>query len=228
MEGEVIMLEFARRGGGCGESQVRCQSECSSSPVTSASKSQLLTFVPACLIPLLSILLQSGEEGDLQLSHTSVILSVLLLQLSLYILFCVISGFGREVDKNWVLLVYYGASSSNFLLTFRDNLSDSTSGLSNPKEYRLRLQSSDIQKISSPSSGFNNPKLFQSHLQCSTIQKDFGPNFRIQQSKRISAQTSAFTISKGFLLHLQDSTIQKDFGPIFRVQQSKIIWILES
>ena len=145
-------------GGGGGESQVRCQLEWSSSPVTSASKSQLLMFVSACLNPLFSILLQSVEERDLQLSHTAVILSILRLQLYLYILSCVITGFRHKVDENCVILVYYGASSGNFWLTFRDNLSV-------------------------PLSGFNNPKGFRSNLQGSTIQKDFGPIFRVQQSK---------------------------------------------
>jgi len=71
-------------------------------------------FVSACLNPLFSILLQSVEERDLQLSHTAVILSILRLQLYLYILSCVITGFRHKVDENCVILVYYGASSGNF------------------------------------------------------------------------------------------------------------------
>jgi len=35
----------------------------------------------------------------------------------------VISGFRREVDDKYALLVYYAASSGDFLPTFRDNLS---------------------------------------------------------------------------------------------------------
>ena len=38
-------------------------------------------------------------------------------------LFCVISGFRREADKNCVLLGYNAASRSNSLPTFQDNLS---------------------------------------------------------------------------------------------------------
>jgi hypothetical protein len=34
----------------------------------------------------------------------------------------VISGFRREEDKNCALLGYYAASSGNFLLMFRNNL----------------------------------------------------------------------------------------------------------
>jgi hypothetical protein len=34
-----------------------------------------------------------------------------------------ISGYSREIDDNCTLLGFYAASSSNFLLTFRDNLS---------------------------------------------------------------------------------------------------------
>jgi len=42
----------------------------------------------------------------------------------------VISGLRREVDENCVLLGCYAANSSNFLPTFRDNLSaPSSSGL---------------------------------------------------------------------------------------------------
>jgi hypothetical protein len=33
------------------------------------------------------------------------------------------SGYSREVDDNSTLLGFYAASSGNFLLTFRDNLS---------------------------------------------------------------------------------------------------------
>ena len=39
-----------------------------------------------------------------------------------------ISGFHREVDQNCTLLGYYAASSDNFLLTFRDNLTVPNSG----------------------------------------------------------------------------------------------------
>jgi hypothetical protein len=47
---------------------------------------------------------------------------------------CVISGFHREADENCALLCYYAASSSNFLPTFRDNLSVPSSNVqeSNP------------------------------------------------------------------------------------------------
>jgi hypothetical protein len=38
---------------------------------------------------------------------------------------CVISGFGSEVDENCAVLGWYAASGSNFLPTFRDNLSGS-------------------------------------------------------------------------------------------------------
>jgi hypothetical protein len=41
---------------------------------------------------------------------------------------CVISGFRREVGENCALLGYYAASGANFLPTFRDNLSGSSSG----------------------------------------------------------------------------------------------------
>jgi hypothetical protein len=46
--------------------------------------------------------------------------------------FCVISGFRREVTENCALLGYYAVSSGNFLPTFRDNLSVPTSGFKNP------------------------------------------------------------------------------------------------
>jgi len=36
---------------------------------------------------------------------------------------CEIAGFRHEADENSSLLGYYKASSGNFLLTFRDNLS---------------------------------------------------------------------------------------------------------
>ena len=48
--------------------------------------------------------------------------------------FCVISGLRREVAENRALLRYYAASRSNFLPTFRDNLSVPTAGFKNPKE----------------------------------------------------------------------------------------------
>ena len=38
-------------------------------------------------------------------------------------LFCMISGFRREVDKNCTLLGYYAASIGSSLPKFRDNLS---------------------------------------------------------------------------------------------------------
>jgi len=43
-------------------------------------------------------------------------------------------GFRREVDQNCALLGYYAASSSNLVLTFRDNLLAPSSGVENPKE----------------------------------------------------------------------------------------------
>jgi len=46
----------------------------------------------------------------------------------------VISDFRREVAENCALLGHYAASSGNSLLTFRDNLSVSSSGFKNPKE----------------------------------------------------------------------------------------------
>jgi hypothetical protein len=50
-------------------------------------------------------------------------------------LFCMMSGFRREVDKNCALLGYYAASSGNLLQTFRDNLSVPSSGRTgSPKE----------------------------------------------------------------------------------------------
>ena len=49
----------------------------------------------------------------------------------------VIPGFRREVDENCALLGHYAASSSNFLPTFRDNLSVPSSGVKNKKERRL-------------------------------------------------------------------------------------------
>ena len=44
-----------------------------------------------------------------------------------------ISGFRSEVAENSSLLGYYAAISGNFLPTFRDNLSVSSSGFKNPK-----------------------------------------------------------------------------------------------
>jgi hypothetical protein len=41
---------------------------------------------------------------------------------------CVISGFRREVGENCALLGYYAPCGGNFLPTFRDNLSVSSSG----------------------------------------------------------------------------------------------------
>ena len=45
----------------------------------------------------------------------------------------VVLGFRREVDKNCDLVVYYAASSGNFLWTFRDNLSVPSEGSRNQK-----------------------------------------------------------------------------------------------
>jgi len=36
-----------------------------------------------------------------------------------YLVFCVISGFGREVGENCALLGYYAMKGSNFLTSFR-------------------------------------------------------------------------------------------------------------
>jgi hypothetical protein len=47
---------------------------------------------------------------------------------------CVISGFRREVDENCALLGYYAASSGNFLLKFRDNVSVPSSEVKTPRE----------------------------------------------------------------------------------------------
>jgi hypothetical protein len=44
---------------------------------------------------------------------------------------CVNLGFRREVDENCALLSYYAASSGNFLPTFRDNLSATSSRVKN-------------------------------------------------------------------------------------------------
>ena len=52
----------------------------------------------------------------------------------------VVLGFRREVDKNCDLVVYYAASSGNFLATFRDNLSAPSSGINNPRTLRMRLK----------------------------------------------------------------------------------------
>jgi len=48
--------------------------------------------------------------------------------------FGLISGFLRKVDQNCALLGYYAASSGNFLLTFRDNLSVASSEVKNKKK----------------------------------------------------------------------------------------------
>jgi len=50
-----------------------------------------------------------------------------------------ISGFRREVAENCVLLVYYAASSGNFLPTFRDKLSVPFSRFKNPKGNPKRI-----------------------------------------------------------------------------------------
>ena len=47
---------------------------------------------------------------------------------------CVITCFRCGVAKKCALLGYYAASNGNFLSTFRDNLSISSSGFKNPKE----------------------------------------------------------------------------------------------
>ena len=44
-----------------------------------------------------------------------------------------ILGFRREVDKKGALLGYYAASSTNCLLTFRDNLSVPSSRVKTPR-----------------------------------------------------------------------------------------------
>ena len=41
--------------------------------------------------------------------------------------YCVISGFRREVDENCALLGHYAASSGSYVPTFRDNLSVTSS-----------------------------------------------------------------------------------------------------
>ena len=46
-----------------------------------------------------------------------------------------ISGFRREVKENYVIVGYYAARSGNFLPTFRNNLSVSSSG---SQEYKNR------------------------------------------------------------------------------------------
>jgi hypothetical protein len=53
----------------------------------------------------------------------------------------VISAFRREVEENYTLLGYYAASSGNFLLTFRDNLSVPTYSLRNNREERSSQRS---------------------------------------------------------------------------------------
>jgi hypothetical protein len=52
----------------------------------------------------------------------------------------VISGFRHEVAENCALLGYYTASSGNFLLTFRDNLSVPSSRFKKPKEVYIKLR----------------------------------------------------------------------------------------
>jgi len=44
----------------------------------------------------------------------------------------VITGFRREVGENCALLDCYGASSGNWLPTFRNSLSVTSSGVNNP------------------------------------------------------------------------------------------------
>jgi len=41
--------------------------------------------------------------------------------------YCVISGFRREVDENCALLGYYAEIGGNYVPTFRDNLSVTSS-----------------------------------------------------------------------------------------------------
>ena len=52
----------------------------------------------------------------------------------------VISGFRREVAENCALLGYYAASSDNFLPTFRENLSVSSSGFKSVRNYHYSLR----------------------------------------------------------------------------------------
>jgi hypothetical protein len=56
------------------------------------------------------------------------------------------SGFSRDADENCALLGHYAASSSNFLPTFRDNVSVASSGFKNTRSLKVA------------SSGFKNPR----------------------------------------------------------------------
>jgi len=44
---------------------------------------------------------------------------------------CITSGFRSETAENWALLSCYAPSGGNFLLTFRGNISVSSSGFKN-------------------------------------------------------------------------------------------------
>jgi hypothetical protein len=76
-----------------------------------SSKTRSENHSPSCYDNLINIL-----PGILRLSK---------------IAFVVISGFRREVAENLALVGYYAASSGNFLLMFRDNLSVPSSGFKN-------------------------------------------------------------------------------------------------
>jgi len=52
---------------------------------------------------------------------------------------CVTSGFRREMNENCALLGHYAASSNNFSLTFRDNLSVPTPEVNNPEFLTLKM-----------------------------------------------------------------------------------------
>jgi hypothetical protein len=61
----------------------------------------------------------------------------------------VISGFCREVAENCALLGYYAASSGNFLLTFRGNLSVPSSGFkTSVRNYHHSLPNNPEERIS--------------------------------------------------------------------------------
>ena len=55
------------------------------------------------------------------------------------LVFCVISGFRREVDENYRRLGYYGASGGNYLPTFRENLSAPIFCFLTPEDGNYRL-----------------------------------------------------------------------------------------
>jgi len=60
----------------------------------------------------------------------------------------VISGFRREVAENCTVVGYYGASSGDFLLTLRDNLSVPSPGFKNPEDGTDRLSRNFGKKLS--------------------------------------------------------------------------------